>query len=323
MGLAKKWLGVMAALFCVTSAVAQTDYPNKPITMVVGFPAGQATDIMSRLVADAMAKELGQSIVVENKPGQATSIALTHLKDKGADGYSMMLATPAGVVINPHLYDDMRYDTFKDFDFVGVVAEMPFVLATHTESPFKSLDDILNYAKENPGKINFSSPGNGSLAHMGMMLLQKQTGVQMTHVPYKGSPRAMQDLAAGRIDIGFDTPPLIMPLAEAGKLRILAATSADRIGVLPDVPTMIEAGAPNFTMTAWFMMVVPKGTDKAIINKLNATLKKILSDPAFVERLAKSNATVRYSTPEQAEALVREQYAMWDEVVKASAAKVD
>ena len=323
MGNIRQWLVLIAAAFSLGTAVAKENYPSKPISMVVGFPAGQATDMMSRLVADAMAKELGQTIVVENKPGQATSIALNHLKDTPADGYSMMLATPAGVVINPHLYKDMRYETMKDFDFVGTVAEMPFILTTHAESPFNSVAEFLQHAKENPGRVTFSSPGNGSLAHLGMMLLQKQTGVELTHVPYKGSPRAVQDLAAGRIDIGFDTPPLILPLAKAGKLRPLAATSAERIAELPELPTMMEAGVPDFTMTAWFIMVVPKGVDKAVIDKLNVTLRKILADEAFVERLANTGAVPRYSTPEDAAALIREDYAMWGELVKASSAQVD
>lgn len=319
----RRWAALLGMALWMHTAVAAADYPDKPITMVVGFPAGQTTDIMSRLVAEALSKELGQTIIVENRPGQATSMALRHLKDQPADGYTMMLTTPAGLVINPHVYSDIRYDVFKDFDVAGLVAEMPLVLAAPATSPFATWQDVLAHAKSHPGELNFSSSGNGSLPHLGMVLLQKQAGVTMTHVPYKGSPRAMQDLSAARVDVGFDTLVVIGGLAQAGKLKILATTSNERLPSHPSVPTMIESGADKFTLTAWFMLVLPKGVDPAIIQRLNSAIKTMLDNPAFVERLSQTSAIPAYLNVNDSAAFLGAQYGLWKEVIATAGVKAD
>ncbi|MFA5488247.1 MAG: tripartite tricarboxylate transporter substrate binding protein [Candidimonas sp.] len=315
---------VAAGLFSITHAAAAADYPSKPVSIIVGFPAGQMIDLLSRVVAQGLSEETGSNFIVENRPGQGGSIALGQLKNEKPDGYAMAVAATAALAVNPHLYGEtLKYDPSTDFRYAAMLGQIPFVLVTHAGSPFHSLQDVVKYARENPGKLSYSSPGNGTLPHLGMLRLQKKLGIDLLHVPYKGSPQAVQDLAAGRIDIAFDTQALTQPLAEAGKLRMLAVTGAERLESLPGIPTMMESGAVDFTLTAWFTLALPKGAPDDVVNTLGRAIKNLMQQDKTLEAVKKTGATPLIMTPQEAEALVARDFGTWGVLVKEAAATVD
>lgn len=315
---------IAIGLFSASDVSVAADYPSRPVSVVVGFPAGQMIDLFSRVVAQGLSEELRSNFIVENRPGQGGSIALGQLKHDKPDGYTMAVAATAALAVNPHLYGNtLKYDPLVDFRYAAMLGQIPFVLVTHADSPFHSLRDVVKYAQENPGKLTYSSPGNGTLPHLGMLQLQKTLGIKLLHVPYKGSPRAVQDLAAGRIDIAFDTQALTQPLAEAGKLRMLAVTGAERLESLPQVPTMTESGAPGFTLTAWFTLALPKGASEHVVSVLNRAISNLMQKENFLTAIKRTGATPLVATPQEAEALVARDFSTWKGPVKEAAATVD
>lgn len=320
----KACFAIAAGLLSVANASAASDYPSRPASIIVGFPAGQMIDLLSRVVAQGLSEELNANFVVENRPGQGGSIALGQLKNEKSDGYAMAVAATAALAVNPHLYGDtLRYDPLTDFRYAAMLGQIPFVLVTHAGSPFHTLQDVVKYARENPGKLSYSSPGNGTLPHLGMLRLQKLLNIDLLHVPYKGSPQAVQDLAAGRIDIAFDTQALTQPLVEAGKLRMLAVTGTERLEALPKVPTMMEAGASDFTLTAWFTLALPKGVPDHVVEVLNNAVGNLMRQEKTLDAVRKTGATPLVMTPQEAQALVARDFSTWEVFVKEAAATVD
>ena len=311
------------ASMVVMPVQAEDNYPSQTIKLNVGFPAGQMTDLLTRVVADHLGKKLNETVIVQNKPGQGGSMALAQLARSKADGYEIMLSPTAALVITPHLYSAVPYDSTKDFEFIGKVAEVPFVLVARSDMPFDDVAGFLENAKQNPNSITFTSPGNGTLPHLGMTLFQKTTNTSLIHIPYKGSPRAIMDMAAGRVDVGFDTQVVTRPFIEQGQIKLLAVTSEERVDTLPDTPTIREAGIDNFRLVAWFGLVAPKGTPESVINKLSHALKDISENPKYQDQVKSTGAMASWLSKDDFTDLFNAEYTQWKTIVKESGAQID
>jgi tripartite-type tricarboxylate transporter receptor subunit TctC len=290
--------------------------------MIVGFPPGGGVDITARLLAAAMTKELGQSIVVENRSGAAGNIATEYVAKAPADGYTLLMGNTGSLTINPALYPHISYDTLRDFAPVALVSTAPLAMVVHPSVPAKDLKGFIDMAKASPGKVSFGTGGSGSIAHLTMELLKMQTGAEMLHVPYRGGTPAITDLLAGQLQMVVEGVPLVSPLVLSGKLRALAVTSANRSPVLPDVPTAVEAGFQNFVVTAWYGIVAPAGTPADVVNRLNEAANKALQDPGLREKLAQQGSDAAGGTPAQFGDHLKKELARWTEAVKVSGAKV-
>ena len=310
-------------LAMIASSPAWAAYPDKPVTMIIGYPPGQATDIVGRLVAEKLAQKLGQPFIVENKPGQGASLALAQLTKAQPDGYTMVLSATAAYVTNPHLYKSVGYDTLKDFKPIGTLIDFPLVMVARPDAPFDDFKGFLKYAKAHPGELDHTSSGSGTLSHLGMELLQRETGTKLVHVPYKGSARAMTDIAAGNVDVGIETVTVTRPFIDSGRLKLLAVTVPERLKLFPNTPALDELGVKGFDVAAWLGMVFPAGTPDACVEVINDQLQAILRDPEVATKLESLGALPRPSTPEAFADLLKREYATWGEIVKQSGAKVD
>ena len=313
--------GALLALVA-TAASAQT-YPTKPIRLVVPFPPGGATDILARDVAQKLTEAWGQQVIVDNRPGAGGNIGSELVAKSAPDGYTLEMGTVGTHAINASLYAKMPYDHVKDFVPVILVAGVPNVLVVNPAVPANSVAELIAYAKANPGKLNFASSGNGTSIHLSGELFKFMAGVQMTHVPYKGSAPALQDLIGGQVQLMFDNLPPSLPQIKAGKLRALAVTSLARAPALPDVPTMAEAGLPGYEASSWFGVLAPAGTPPAIVTKLNAEIARWLATPEAKEKLSKQGANAAGGTPEDFAKHIAAETAKWAKVVKDSGAKID
>jgi len=314
-------LGALLALFAVIAS-AQT-YPTKPIRLVVPFPPGGATDILARDVAQKLTEAWGQQVIVDNRPGAGGNIGSELVAKSAPDGYTLEMGTVGTHAINASLYAKMPYDHVNDFAPVILVAGVPNVLEVNPAVPVNSVAELIAYAKANPGKLNFASSGNGTSIHLSGELFKVMAGVQMTHVPYKGSAPALQDLLGNQVQLMFDNLPPSLPQIKAGKLRALAVTSLARAPALPDVPTMAEAGLPGYEASSWFGVLAPAGTPAAIVAKLNAEIAKWLATPEAKEKLSKQGANAAGGTPEDFAKHIAAETAKWAKVVKDSGAKID
>jgi len=314
-------LGALLALFAAIAS-AQT-YPAKPIRLVVPFPPGGATDILARDVAQKLTEAWGQQVIVDNRPGAGGNIGSELVAKSAPDGYTLEMGTVGTHAINASLYAKMPYDHVKDFAPVILVAGVPNVLVVNPAVPANSVAELIEYAKANPGKLNFASSGNGTSIHLSGELFKVMAGVQMTHVPYKGSAPALQDLLGGQVQLMFDNLPPSLPQIKAGKLRALAVTSVARAPALPDVPTMAEAGLPGYEASSWFGVLAPAGTPPAIVAKLNSEIAKWLATPEAKEKLSKQGANAAGGTPEDFAKHIAAETTKWAKVVKDSGAKID
>jgi len=316
-------LGALAVAFAA-NVHAQAPYPNHPVRIVVPFPAGGTTDILARATAQKLTETLGQPFVVENRPGAAGNIGAEIVAKSPPDGYTMLMGTVGTHAINASLYEKMPYDHVKDFVPVVLVAGVPNVLVVHPSVPAKSVQELIAYAKANPGKLNFASSGSGTSIHLSGELFKTMTGVSMQHVPYKGSAPALADLTGGQVQLMFDNLPSALPLIKAGKLRALAVTSLARASALPDVPTVAESGLPGFEASSWFGLLAPGGTPKDVITKVNAEVAKWLATPEAKEKLAAQGAIVASGlTPDDFTRHIASETTKWQKVVKDSGAKVE
>ena len=313
----------LLALAAFAFAQAPVAYPTKPIRLVVPFPAGGATDILAREVAKHLTEAWGQSVVVDNRPGAAGNIGSELVAKSAPDGYTLEMGTVGTHAINASLYSKMPYDHVKDFVPVILVAGVPNVLVVNPSVPVNSVQELIAYGKANPGKLNFASSGAGTSIHLSGELFKVMTGVQMTHVPYKGSAPALQDLIGGQVQLMFDNLPPSLPQIKAGKLRALAVTSATRAPALPDVPTVAETGLPGFEASSWFGVLAPAGTPPAIVTKLNAEIAKWLTSAEAKEKLATVGANIAAGTPDDFARHIQAETAKWAKVVKESGAKID
>ncbi|WP_094855050.1 Bug family tripartite tricarboxylate transporter substrate binding protein [Bordetella genomosp. 10] len=311
----------VVALCCASAAAAQT-YPDRPIRMIVGFPPGGGVDLVARLMAAGMTKVLKQSIVVENRSGAAGNIATEYVAKAPADGYTILMGNTGSLAINPSLYPNSAYDTLRDFRPVVLASTSPLALVVHPEVPAKNLKEFLAMAKREPGKVSFGTGGSGSIAHLSTELLMLQTGTRMLHVPYRGGTPAITDLMAKQLQMVVEGVPLVAPLVLSNKLRALAVTSAKRSPVLPDVPTAAESGYPDFVVTAWYGIVVPKGTPDAVVERLNAAADQALADPDLRAKLAQQGSDAAGGTPADFSKFLAREVDRWGEAVKRSGATV-
>jgi tripartite-type tricarboxylate transporter receptor subunit TctC len=315
------------ALTCLALALpnvaAAQSYPTKPVRLVVPFPAGGTTDILARAMAQKLSEALGQQFVVDNRPGAGGNIGADIVAKSAPDGYTLLMGTVGTQAINPSLYAKMPYDAAKDFAPVILVAGVPNVLVAHPSVPAKTVAELIKLAKDKPGAINFASSGNGTSIHLSGELFKVMTGVQMSHVPYKGSAPAITDLLGGQVQIMFDNLPSAMPHIKAGKLRAIAVTSTKRAPALPDVPTIAEAGVPGFEASSWFGILAPTGTPRDIVLKINAEGNKALNSADMKEKLLAQGAEAVGNTPESFSDYIKAETVKWAKVVKDSGAKVD
>ncbi len=296
---------------------AQTLYPGKPITMVVPTAAGGTTDLSARMLAQALAPVVGQSIVVDNKGGGNGNIAANMVKRAAADGYTLLMQYSGYHVISPHVTKQKQWD-LTDFQAVANVISAPQIIVVRADLPAKTLDELIAFAKANPGKLNYASSGNGSLQHVTGAMLEQQAGIKMVHVPYKGTGPALQDLLAGQVDLTFGTAPPFMPHIALGKLRVLAVTSKERLSSLPQVPTTAEAGYPKVNATSWFAVFAPVSTPKPVIDKLTADISQVVRSSAFSQKAQEQGASAEYLNPAQLTERVNIEFKTWQSVVQSS-----
>jgi tripartite-type tricarboxylate transporter receptor subunit TctC len=322
----KRWLN-RAALAAVVATVAlgasAQNYPTKPIRVVVPFPAGGTTDVLARAAAQKLTETLGQAAVVDNRPGAGGNIGAELVAKSPPDGYTLLMGTVGTHAINPSLYPKMPYDHVRDFAPIILVAGVPNVLVINPALPVNSVQELIAYAKANPGKLNFASSGNGTSIHLSGELFKTMTGLQIAHIPYKGSAPALQDLVGGQVQLMFDNLPSSLALIKAGRLKALAVTSRERAAALPDVPTMAEAGLPGFEASSWFGLLAPAGTPQPIIARLNGDVAKWLASPEAKDKLLAQGAIAAGGTPEDFARQIAAETAKWQKVVKDSGAKID
>jgi tripartite-type tricarboxylate transporter receptor subunit TctC len=312
-------LALAAALAAPACATADEAYPQRPITIVVGFAPGGATDINTRLIAKPLAAILKQPVIVENKAGAGSNIGAEFVAHAQPDGYTLYLGSIANA-INMTLYHHINYDLNKDFKPIGLTATIPNILVVNPKLPIKNVQDYIAYAKAHPGKLSCASSGTGSSIHLSCELFKMQTHTDILHVPYRGSGPAMADLLSGQVDSMFDNLPSSLPHVQAGQLRAIAVTSAHRIPDQPDVPTLAESGLPDYRVQAWFGLVAPAGTPQAIVDTLNAALNQALAQSDTKAVYAKDGFTLPElpNTPQTFGKLMTEETAQWGAVVKAS-----
>jgi tripartite-type tricarboxylate transporter receptor subunit TctC len=309
-------------LVCGTAA-AQADYPNKPVRLVVSFAAGGISDVLARALAIPLSKQLGQQVIVDNKPGAGTTIAGDHIARSAPDGYTIWLQDVTTHAINVNLYSRLPYDSVKDFTYVAMVASTPLMLVVHPSTPAGSVRELVALLKANPGKYSYGSSGNGTIVHLASEMLKAAAGVDVLHVPYKGSNPATAAILAGEVTFVFSTMPPAISNAKAGKLRALAVTTAKRVDPAPEIPTMIEAGLPNFEIVLYSGILGPKGMERALVRRLNAEFAKAVQVPEIRNVYEKIGAEPLAVSPEEFESRAVEEITKLGPVVKASGAKLD
>jgi tripartite-type tricarboxylate transporter receptor subunit TctC len=290
--------------------------------MVVAFPPGGPTDIVSRVIAQRLSEQLGQQVIIDNKPGAGGNIAAELIANAPADGYTLFYNTSA-IVIGPALYSKVNYDTLKDFAPVALTASVPMVLAVNPNLPVRSVKEFLDLARSKPGQLNYSSSGTGTITHLASAMLSTQSGIQTQHVPYKGSAPGLVDLASGQTQFMIDTINTVLPYVRDGRLRGLAVSSMKRSSVLPDLPTLHESGLSGFDASAWQGIVAPAATSSDIVQRLNAEVNKALAHPEVRAKLAAQGADVLGGTSAEYAAHLRSELPRWAKAVKDSGAKAD
>ncbi|HTQ01972.1 MAG TPA: tripartite tricarboxylate transporter substrate binding protein [Casimicrobiaceae bacterium] len=312
----------LAAALPVLPAAAQA-YPSRSVKLVVPFPPGGSLDLAGRLIAQKLTEMWGQSVVVENKPGAGGNIGADYVAKSAPDGYTILLGALSTHAVNPSLYKSMPYDAAKDFAPITLIAVTPNVLVVNASLPVNNVKEFLAYAKANSGKIAFGSGSNGSAGHLAGELFKVETGVDATHIPYKGGAPATQALLAGDTQFMFDNLANAMAQVKAGKLKALAVTTAQRSPLVPDLPTMAEAGLPGFDISTWYGLFAPAGTPAPIVAKWNADVTKILTAPDVRAKLMADGADPSPDTPEQFAQMISRELAKYARIIKASGAKVD
>jgi len=316
---------VMAALFLilVTSVAFAQAWPNRPVRILVGFPAGQATDVLARMAAQRLSDATGQQFFVENRPGASGNIAFEMAARSAPDGYTLLMGSSGTAAINPALYSKLPYDMNKDFAPVIMMANVPQVLIVNPNFPPRTVKELIDYAKARPGKIDYASGGSGLTNHLIMEMFKSATDLRLVHIPYKGGPPALTDLIAGQVQLMFETTVGALPHVRSGKVRALAVSTAKRSAAAPELPTVAESGVPGFDATAWIAMFAPAGTPREIVARLNAEINKGLATQEMRDRLIGLGADPVGGTPEEFGATLKGELAKWAKVVKESGAKID
>jgi tripartite-type tricarboxylate transporter receptor subunit TctC len=324
MNLNRRALVVAAAVLLTATGIAavqaQSDYPNKPIRLIVGFIPGSAADVTARILGSRMGQILGQQIVVESKPGAGSNLAAEYVARAPKDGYTLFLGASANVsnaAINPKL----PFDIVKDFAPIALINSVAVVLVVNPSVPANDLKELIALAKSKPGEINYASTGVGTAPHLSGELLNIRAGTKLVHVPYQGSPQAVTDLLAGRVQVMFSPASTVVPQIEAGKLRALASATSTRPGILPNVPTMAEAGMPDFDTSIWFGLMAPAGTPREVIDKLARAASEAVQSPEVVSAWRPQGITVLSGGPDQFARYIDSEYKRWDTVVVAAGLK--
>jgi tripartite-type tricarboxylate transporter receptor subunit TctC len=313
---------VAVALSFGVIAVAQAqDYPNQPVKVVVPFPAGGGTDALARWFAKGLEAKFGQPFVVENRAGSGTTLGAGFVARAAPDGYTLMLGTSSTYAIAPNVYKKVPFDPVKDFAPIALVAEVPFVLVVNPSLPVKSVAELVALVRSKPGAMSYASAGIGTQHHVNAELLKTLTGIEMTHVPYRGGGPALQDVIAGHVPIYVGDVSTVMPLARAGKVRALALTIAQRLEAFPEVPTMQEAGIANYNASAWQAFVAPAGTSPAIVTRLNQALIDIVNSSETRTRFHELGLRPLTSTPDELDAFMKSELLRWGKVVEAAGAR--
>ncbi|MCZ8251626.1 MAG: tripartite tricarboxylate transporter substrate binding protein [Hylemonella sp.] len=316
-----KTFALALGALCATAPALAQNYPSKPITMVVGFAAGGATDTVARIIAKHLGDELKTSVVVENKAGAGGNIATDFVARAEGDGHTLLLGSVGSLTVAPHLVARLPYKPLQDFAPVTMAVVFSNVLVVKPDLPVKNLADYIKLAKEQPGRLTYASPGIGGAGHLAGELLKLRAGIDVTHVAYKGGGPAMLGLLGGEVDSFMSTPPTAGPHIKTGKVRALATTGAKRDPLMPDVPTVAEQGYPGFDTLNWYAYVVPVKTPKPVIDKLNQALVKILKDPDVTKELELKGLSPSPSTPAELAAYMKREYDTWAEVVKKAGIK--
>jgi tripartite-type tricarboxylate transporter receptor subunit TctC len=315
-------VAALAFAVCAMSALAQAQYPNKPVKLIVPYPAGQATDIAARIIAEALAKEWGQAVVIENIGGGAAIPGLITARGAAPDGYTLLMGTSAWMVVNPAIMEKLSYDPFNDFTLIGPVFRNPLIIVANEQSPYKSLKDVVDAAKQSPGKLNWGYPGAGTTQHLTGELFKQVAGVDIQGVMYKGSAQVVQDLLGNQIPLSVDGIGPNLPNIKAGKLRAIAQTGVARAPQLPDVPTVAELGYPGFSGEGWGGVVVTKGVPDAIVMKVSNDLRKVLNDPVVQQRLVGAGLMVDNQPRDEWNAFARKTLVVWGDVARKNNIKV-
>ena len=312
----------LCAVAVLPTQVQADTYPSKPITLVVPNPPGGLLDTSARLLSDPLSRAVGQSVVVDNKPGGSGNLAYSLVARSPKDGYTVLVSYSGYHIANPILMDKLPWE-LKDLTPVGLITVATNVIAVHPSVPANNLKDFIAWVKQNPGKLNYASQGNGSVSHIGTEIFKQQTGLDMTHVPYKGSGQAIQDVLAGQVQVFISTPPSVMGHVLSGKLKALAVTGKTRHPQLPQVPTASEAGLPGFELESWVALYVASGTPKEVVQKLSQEVKRSMELPETKQRADAAGVEVRFLSPENTTKLLERDTASWAKAIKAGNIKFD
>jgi tripartite-type tricarboxylate transporter receptor subunit TctC len=314
---------VTLALSATVQLAGAAPFPDRPINLVVPNPPGGLVDTSARLLSEPLTRVIGQTVVVDNKPGASGNIAYQYVANSKPDGYTLLISYSGYHVGNPALMDKLPWDPIKDFSPIALLTVSTNVIAVHPSVPVNNLKEFIAYAKANPGKLNYASQGNGSVSHIGTEMFKQSTGIDMVHVPYKGSGPAIQDVLAGQVQVFISTPPSLMQHVQSGKLKGLAVTGKNRHPGMPNVPTTAEAGLPSFQLESWVGLFAPAGTPAPVIAKLTDSVKKSLALPEVKERADAAGVELRYLTPAATEALVKKELPYWNKAIKSANITLD
>jgi tripartite-type tricarboxylate transporter receptor subunit TctC len=315
--------GIVASLLAALQPTSAQTYPDRPIKIVVPFPAGGPNDVMARLIAQSLSTGFGQPVIVENKAGATGMIGTKAVATAEADGYTLLFGNTNVLAVSPAVHKDLGYDPIRSFAPVASVATSNLVLAINSAFPPKSVAELVAYAKANPGKVNFSSQGIGSIGHLTGEMFKLRTGVDVVHVPYPGTAPSLTDLMAGQVQMTFDAPVGVLPLVQAGKLRVLAVTGASRDPQAPELPTLIESGLRDVVAVSFFGVLAPAGTPTSIVNKLNAAINQSLNSPDMQSGFAKLALQPKIGSPQDFSVFIADELKKWSTVADAAAIKID
>ena len=315
----------IAATTCLagTDALHAQSYPARTVTLIVPSAAGGGTDTIARLIGDQLTKQLGQGFVVENRTGGGMLVGTAAAAKAAPDGYTLLVGLTGNMSVNPSLFANLPYDPLADFTPVGMLANYPFLVVVNNDLPAKSIKELIALLKSQPGKIDYASAGNGTGQHLAPELFKMMTGTEMGHVPYRGAQPAYQDVISGRVLVFFDNMSTAMSLAQGGKVRALAVTSKKRSALMPELPTVDEAGVPGYEYYTWFGLWAPKGTPQPIVEKLHAEVQKALADPTVQQRIADTAGEPAHMALAEIDPFVKAEIAKWAEVVKRAGIKVE
>lgn len=323
MNFARTALTTLLLTLAVMHPAAAADYPEKTVKVLVGFPAGQTTDVIARKLAQQLSTSLKQSFYVENKPGVGAGLAAEEVARAKPDGYTLLATSSGPMAVNGWIYKNQRYDSVRDFEPLALIGVFPLVLVVNPNSQFKTVADLVAYARLHPGKVNYASGGNGVTNHLVMEMFKQTAGINLAHVPYKGGVAAMTDVVGGQVEVMFEVVSIAEPLIRGGKLRPLAVASEQRVSTLPNVPTIAESGFPGFRGNPWIGVVAPKNLPKPVADKLSAEIIRISKTPEWTKAMGELGAIPETMGPADFNRFVRAEVTRWGDAVKAANVKMD